>query len=94
MQRKLKQKTQPKYNLFNFLLDPEINKKPQYCYLKNSVQTQLISSTMTETVLVVEIAVFPIRNDVVSQKCSWDIGAGGRQRPEVAQSRFLGLYIF
>lgn len=49
---------------------------------------------MTETDLVVEVAVFPVRNDIVSQKCSWDTGAGGGQRPEVVQSHFLDLCIF
>lgn len=49
---------------------------------------------MTETVLVVEVAVFLIRNYIVSQKCSWDIRAGVVQRLKVAQSHFLGLYIF
>ena len=41
-----------------------------------------------------EVPVFPIRNDIVRQKCSCGTGAGGGQRPEVVQSHFLGLYIF
>lgn len=50
-------------------------------YLKNSVHSLFLAFTVTGTALCIEPVVFAVRNDTVSQKCSWNTGAEGGQTP-------------